>query len=258
MASEVVPQGSRRPGRTLAQRSESQLTALALDSRSLIDPAAAVGATGSEATVPEDQVPLAAVIRARVLYTRLFGLLVAILVLTSASGWEIAGSPLVGDVMFVAGALLAVAGFFGRLWALCYIGGRKKRQLITDGPYAMCRHPLYFFSLVGGVGLALCTERLAIAGLFVATCLLLVPLAIRSEDNFLAARFPAYEEYRRAVPALLPRPGLLRPPEDVVVEGRSLRRGLLEGAGFLAVVGILELIEALQVAGMLPYLFVLL
>jgi len=70
-------------------------------------------------------------------------------------------------------------------------------------------------------------------------------------------RFPAYAEYRRAVPALLPRWSLLRNPEYVTVNSRTLRKALLDSAGFLALLGALELIDGLQAASLLRPLFLL-
>lgn len=41
-------------------------------------------------------------------------------------------------------------------WSILYIGGRKNQMIMQDGPYSMCRHPLYLFSTIGvfGFGLA--------------------------------------------------------------------------------------------------------
>jgi protein-S-isoprenylcysteine O-methyltransferase Ste14 len=212
---------------------------------------------GIEAESDPHEVQVAAAIRMRLLTTRALGVAVAALVLASASSWTVQGPALVGAVLFSAGVLLAVAGFLGRLWALCHIAGRKKCELVTSGPYAMCRHPLYFFSLLGGLGLSLCTERLVITGLFLLTALFLLPLAIRNEDCFLQQRFADFREYQRSVPAFLPRPGLLGEAEAMLIDGRALRRGLLDGGGFLAVLAVVELMEGLQTAGVIPYLFLL-
>src|SRR5262245_36841884 len=43
--------------------------------------------------------------------------------------------------------LTFAAGAGARFWATLYIGGRKERELVTDGPYSLCRHPLYLGSL---------------------------------------------------------------------------------------------------------------
>src|SRR5688572_20238447 len=196
---------------------------------------------GSDADAPCRHHAQVTGIRRRLLLTRLFGAGALVLVLVSGSRWAIRGPELAGEVLFAVGLMVAVSGFLGRLWALCHVGDRKKRELVTTGPYSMCRHPLYFFSLVGGVGLGLCTERLAVAALFLILCALFLPAWLRSEERYLEERFPAYAEYRRAVPALLPRWSLLRNPEYVTVNSRTLRKALLDSAGFLALLGALEL-----------------
>lgn len=196
-------------------------------------------------------------IRARLAITRLLGAGTLLLVVMSASRWMIAGPAIVGELLFAAGVALAVVGFLGRLWALCYIGGRKKRVLVTAGPYSQCRHPLYLFSLVGGLGLGLCTGRLSIAAIALAAGILFCPGAMRREDRFLAERFESYREYQRRVPALLPNWPLKFRDDDVEVDGRALRRALLDSAGFLVAPPLLGLLAGLQAAELLPYLFLL-
>jgi len=188
---------------------------------------------------------------------RALGAGMLVLVLVSASRWSVAGPALVGDALFAAGLLLVVVGFLGRLWTRCHIGGRKKRILVTTGPYALCRHPLYLFSLVGGFGLGLCTERLALAALALAAGLLSLPGAIRREESFLAARFGNHQEYRRKVPAILPRWPLRVGEEDLHLGDGELRRIVLEAAGFLAVPALLALVAGYQASGLLPHLFLL-
>ncbi len=82
----------------------------------------------------------------------------------------------------------------------------KRRELVTDGIYAVCRHPVYAFAMVAICGLAV---------LFRSWIMLAVPLVtylaalilIREEDELLARRFgQAFLDYRRKVPAFFPAP----------------------------------------------------
>jgi protein-S-isoprenylcysteine O-methyltransferase Ste14 len=195
-------------------------------------------------------------IRSRLLLTRLLGAFVLLLVLFSASRWTVRGPEPVGEWLFAAGAVLAIAGFAGRTWALCHIGGRKKRQVVRSGPYSVCRHPLYLFSLVGGLGLVLSTQRLTIAAIYVAGSALLMPMAIRLEEAYLEHRFEDYAEYRASVPALLPRWQQMR-GAAMPVDLRALGRGVLEATTFLSPLLLLPLIAELQQAGVMPFLLVL-
>jgi len=195
-------------------------------------------------------------IRSRLLLTRLLGVFVLLLVLSSASQWTVRGPEHVAQWLFTAGAVLAVVGFGGRIWALCHIGGRKKRQVVRSGPYAVCRHPLYLFSLVGGLGLVLSTQRLTIAAIYVAGCALLMPMAIRIEEAYLEHRFDDYADYRASVPALVPRWRRVR-GEAVTIDLRLLARGVFDATVFLSPLWLLSVIAELQQGGVMPFLLVL-
>jgi len=206
-------------------------------------------------------------IRARLLITRLLGAAVVLVVLLSASHWSVNGPALVAQSLFTVGAVLAVGGFGGRLWALTHIAGRKKRQLVQSGPYSACRHPLYLCSLVGGLGLVMCTGRLIVVAVYIAAFALLVPETIRTEEAFLEERFPEYGLYRAAVPAFWPcrwwrHDAATRCPDaagegSIAVDPLALRRGLIESVAFLSPLLLLEWIDHAQGAGLLPFLFVL-
>lgn len=194
-------------------------------------------------------------IRTRVLASRAFGAGVLALLLVSASAWRVPGPRPVAHLLFVAGLAAAVVGFLGRLWALVFIGGRKKSSLVVAGPDALCRHPLYLFSLIGDLGLGLCAERFAVVALFLGAALLILPGAMRREERFLEERFVDYGDYQRRVPALLPR-WSSRPSNDgVYVEARAMRRALVESGGFLVAPALIEFLARLQAAETLPYLF---
>src|SRR5690348_8154731 len=69
--------------------------------------------------------------------------------------WLHLGALSVGWTTFMAGAAL-------RFWATLYVGGRKEEQLIMEGPYSICRHPLYLGSLLLGASGALFFESPAL------------------------------------------------------------------------------------------------
>lgn len=196
-------------------------------------------------------------IRARLLFTRLLGLSALALVLATASRWSVYGPHWLGTSMFASGGVLAVVGFGGRVWALWHIGGRKKRELVRTGPYSACRHPLYLCSLIGGLGLVLCTQRLTMLALYLVACALLVPIAIRSEEAFLKENFDDYDDYRAGVPALFPRLSWTGSWKGVAVDGPALRRGLLETAGLLLPMVLMHVLAGAQRAGSTPFLLVL-
>src|SRR5581483_2233163 len=81
----------------------------------------------------------------------------------------------------------------------------KNEQLTTSGPYSHLRNPLYFGSILIGVGFAIAGRNWWIAGLMVAMFVVIYVPVIRSEEAFLRGKFPEFEEYARNVPRLFPR-----------------------------------------------------
>ncbi len=94
--------------------------------------------------------------------------------------------PAIPGAMMLVGCVLVGAATVGRLWCALYIAGYKTDKLITSGPYSMCRNPLYFFSLLGGVGVGLCTEYLTLAAVIVAAFAVIYPITIKREEERLA------------------------------------------------------------------------
>jgi len=83
------------------------------------------------------------------------------MVLLAESRWE--RLPMVSTLLFAGGCVLAGAASLGRLWCALYIAGYKDGVLVTEGPYSLCRNPLYFCNLLGAAGVGLATETLLVA-----------------------------------------------------------------------------------------------
>lgn len=100
------------------------------------------------------------------------------------------------------GGLIALLGVALRAAASGHIA--KNEQVTSSGPYAATRNPLYLGSMVLAAGLAIAARSwwivLALAIVFAAVY---VPV-IRSEEAYLRAQFPEYDDYARRVPRLLP------------------------------------------------------
>lgn len=98
-----------------------------------------------------------------------------------------------------AGFLFVALACLGRIWCSLFIAGHKDEVLVTTGPYALCRHPLYSFSVLGALGLGL-TSRSALLCLAVVILIMaLVVYAASCEEQFLADSFP--EEFKAYVVA---------------------------------------------------------
>lgn len=174
------------------------------------------------------------------------------LVLFSRSRWS-EGAPVVATSFFAVGVVLAAVAALGRTWCSMYIAGYKGRVLVTEGPYSVCRNPLYLFSLLGGVGLGLTTKSVTVPLIFLCGFGLYYPLVIRREERALREEFGRdYEAYARVTPRFLPRFSLLREPPQYVVEPRVFRAHLLSAAWFVWLIALAVVVEALHSANLLP------
>jgi protein-S-isoprenylcysteine O-methyltransferase Ste14 len=191
----------------------------------------------------------------RLPFSQILGVLVLLFIAISQSAWE-SRSPLISSVLFLVGVLFVAIASLGRLWCSLYIAGWKTRVLITKGPYSMCRNPLYFFTLIGVIGVGLASERLLIPSILVLSFGLYYPWVIKEEENKLqrlhGERFRAY---RSRVPRFFPRFSKLVEPREYVVNPTIFRKHILSALWFVWLVGILEVIEALHDVGALPIVF---
>jgi protein-S-isoprenylcysteine O-methyltransferase Ste14 len=93
------------------------------------------------------------------------------------------------------------------LWLRAYAAGtvKKNRELTQSGPYAHTRNPLYLGSMLIAAGFAVALLSWPVALLLAAGFLAIYVPVIASEERFLRATFPEFEEYCRLVPRLIPR-----------------------------------------------------
>jgi protein-S-isoprenylcysteine O-methyltransferase Ste14 len=102
------------------------------------------------------------------------------------------------------GALIGFAGLLVRAWATGHL--RKNDQLAVTGPYAYTRNPLYFGSLLLGLGFCIAGRNLWILGAFLVGFTLLYGNVILQERGHLESLFPEeYNRYKKEVPLFFPR-----------------------------------------------------
>jgi len=141
----------------------------------------------------------------------------------------------------------------GRLWALVYISGYKSSHLVTQGPYSIVRHPLYFFSLIGCVGIGLASENLLILAAIILFYVFYYPLTILSEEKKLTHRFGnAYLEYMKKTPRFIPKWSLLKEVEFYKVNPDKYFHNFIDGMWFIWIYILLHFIESLQEMGIIP------
>jgi hypothetical protein len=167
-------------------------------------------------------------------------------------------APFISALLLLIGAILVGIASLGRLWCSLYIAGYKTDKLVTEGPYSICRNPLYFFSLLGAVGVGFASETLLIPFIIVIAFSLYYPSVIKSEEAELREiHKEEFEAYLNRVPAFFPRLSLLKEPDKYIVNPIVFKRHMFDALWFVWLVGILELIENLHDLELLPKLFVI-
>jgi protein-S-isoprenylcysteine O-methyltransferase Ste14 len=193
----------------------------------------------------------------RIHTTRAMIVLMIVLFTISGGAWE-ERCPVFSMALFVVGCVMATLGVVGRLWCALYIGGYKTQHLITEGPYSISRNPLYFFSLLGSVGVGLSSETFTIPIILTIGFLLIYPKVIMAEEARLRqVHGPAFDEYARRTPRFFPRWSLLVEPDEYVTRPAKFRRHALSAMWFIWIVIFIEVLENLREMGAIKPLFML-
>lgn len=131
--------------------------------------------------------------------------------------------PLAGVGLFLTGAALV-------LWALAHLRWRalvpSPNGLLTEGPYAWVRHPVYGGGIWGAFGLAYAAGSAWVFGYAMVLALLLYRVS-RSEEEELVRRFgSAYLAYARDTGRFVPCRRPCRATERFLARGQPVRREL--------------------------------
>jgi protein-S-isoprenylcysteine O-methyltransferase Ste14 len=187
----------------------------------------------------------------RTLISRLIGILSFIILLFTQT--QIHGSLWVGKLMDNIGLLLVVAAVMGRIWASFYICGYKNKQVVNQGPYSVVRNPLYLFSFLGVMGIAVSSRNFLFTGLIITLFLFYYPMVILNEERRLKELLgEAFIRYAEAAPRFIPKPSNYQQPEMYPVNVRTFSKSFLDGIWFfLGYIGI-DLIKAGHDAGIIP------
>ena len=122
---------------------------------------------------------------------------------------------------------LTIPGLWLRAYASGYV--KKNRELTATGPYAHTRNPLYLGSMLIAAGFALALESWLIAVVLAAGFAIVYIPVIASEERFLRATFPRFDEYRRHVPRLIPRLTAFKGERTGSPAGSGITKGLEGG-----------------------------
>ena len=118
---------------------------------------------------------------------------------------------LVARLLFLLASIVMIVAASIRTWASAYLRSTivyasavKSASLVADGPYRHVRNPLYLANVLMAIGLG---AMMSWPGFVVAVVLMTVfcyRLILREEAELQAAQGERFEQFRKAVPRLLP------------------------------------------------------
>jgi protein-S-isoprenylcysteine O-methyltransferase Ste14 len=112
-----------------------------------------------------------------------------------------------------------------RIWATLFIGGNKDLRLQTDGPYSVCRNPLYVGSFCFALALTFMLKSATFATGVILAFVIYLNFVVRAEEHFLSLRFGEdFANYCRRTPRFWPRWSSLISPTHLRVDMKRLKQ----------------------------------
>lgn len=143
----------------------------------------------------------------------------------------------------------------GRTWCTLYIGARKKRELVTIGPYSLCRNPLYAFTVVGAFGVGAQYASVVIAGAAALLTLLVFRSVIAREEAWLSEAFGTdFAEYAANVPRIWPNFSGWKDAGELQISPQLVVQTFLDASLFMLAIPASEVVEYVQRQQLLPVL----
>ena len=162
------------------------------------------------------------------------------------------------DLARIVGLLLVATAALGRIWCSAFIAGYKDEQLVTGGPYSLCRNPLYVLSMIGGIGIGLASASVT---LLLLTFVLLAALHLQStyaeERTLLARHGEAFRRYSAQVPRFVPRQWHAEIPAAATVNFRVFWKSFLDAGSLFALFAAIWACDVLRGALHWPAVFIL-
>jgi protein-S-isoprenylcysteine O-methyltransferase Ste14 len=155
-----------------------------------------------------------------------------------------------------AGIILIVLCILGRTWCSIYIAGRKDVNLVMVGPYSVSRNPLYFFSILGAIGVGAQFGTFTSALVVGLLAWFVFELVVTQEEKSLKAVYgQVYSDYLSRVPRFLPRWSQWHGVATLEVDPQRVTRTFLDACVFLLAIPLAEVVEYLQDTGAISVLF---
>ena len=180
------------------------------------------------------------------------GILCSIAFLFVAGSYEVDGGFVHEGIEWL-GVVLIVVCILGRTWSTLYIGGRKNAELVTYGPYSICRNPLYTFSIIGAIGVGAQFGSMTVALVCGFFAWIVFHWTALREEAAIAAAFPDdFRRYAARVPRFFPDLRLWNSPQTITVQPRAIATTFFDALIFLTAIPLMETFEYFHDAGILP------
>ena len=153
----------------------------------------------------------------------------------------------------VIGYTLITSAMLGRIWCAIYIDGYKNDQLIQDGPYSICRNPLYIFSFFGVAGVLIGAQVLSLLVIVIPIYWACFSFVIKSEEERLSELFgQEYIHYSSEINRFLPSFKTYWSRDTIEVRPRLVFRSIIRSSFFmwsLLLVDIFERMKVIEING---------
>ena len=154
-----------------------------------------------------------------------FGILAPFILLTIFSRPPLHDGSWSEVLLDILGWMLFVAGAGVRFWATLYIGGRKGGTMMMEGPYSICRNPLYMGTFLLLLAMGCFLENLTFFLGAAISAAAYLGWVVRSEEARLSHRFgQTYQDYCKRVPRFFPRFSSFQTSNTITVDARALIR----------------------------------
>jgi protein-S-isoprenylcysteine O-methyltransferase Ste14 len=188
----------------------------------------------------------------RIALQRAYAIVLLTTLTFTLTGWQ-KFAPAFGQLLALIGWVFVGIGVMGRIWSGSYLSGSKNAKLVVDGPYSICRNPLYLFSLIGGIGVMLISETLLLPIQFALLFwIYYAALIAREEVAMSAIHGAAFDAYCARVPRFWPKFGLYSEPAEYVVSAARFRKNLGDAIWFVIGGAFIDFLEAMHELGYLP------
>lgn len=122
----------------------------------------------------------------------------------------IGGNALFDEIVDLIGFLIIIKGLVIRIIARDWKSTHIHEGLVTSGPYAIARNPMYIGSYFLGLGLFVIIGNLYFGLAFTAIYAVVHIFIAKGEERFLTKEFSSlYDDYKSKVPAFIPSPAKL-------------------------------------------------